>query len=106
MVKWIIEFKGEPYAVFIFDKELKLQRQSTQAIKDKLKEKVLKDLTIFDPRHAGLKNVDIKNLKDEYEADIFLKQLFTPHSKPEFTIESQELDWGKVMKKPKPGIFY
>ena len=102
MVKWTINFRGTPYTVFIFDKEFKPQRESTQVKKDKLKDKIRAGILIFDPRHGSLGYVGME-VKDKYQADLLITQLFPS---PEYTIERKGLDWSKVLEKPKPDILY
>lgn len=103
IIKWTINFRGILYAVFIFDKKFKLQRESTQVKTDKLKDKLQEDLRIYDPRNGMFENRNMDTVEDRYEADLFLTQLFP---EPEYTRDRKGLDWSKVLEKTKPGIFY
>ncbi len=85
MVKWTINFREIPYAVLTWDKKLKLQKESTQAKTDKLKDKLQEDLMIYDPRNVMFEDRNMATTKDKYEADLFLTQLFpeSEYTRPE-----------------------
>jgi len=56
---------------------------------------------VFDPRHNSLR--DIQDLKTIYDADLFLVAIFYEER---FDIESEGLDWSKVLPKAVPGRIY
>ncbi len=73
MTKWTINSKRTVYAVFrYYGDKLILQNQSSLASKEDLKNILLKKIWIFDPRKTQMREVGIEDLKDQYEADIFL----------------------------------
>lgn len=98
MVTWKIKANNKIYAEFEFDGNLKLIYQSDQAIRDNLPGKLEKEWNVFDPRHNSLR--DIENPKNVYDADLLLAAIFYEER---FEIESEGLDWGKVLPKTLPG---
>ena len=101
MKTWKIKINNRIYAEFEFDKELKIIRQSVQAIQDSLSEKLKKVWTVFDPRHNNLRH--IQDPKTIYVADLYLAAIFYEER---FEIESEGLDWSKVLPKAVPGRIY
>jgi hypothetical protein len=99
MTTWKIKINNKIYAEFKFNKELKIVSQSDQAIQDNLSEKLKKIWNAFDPRHNSLR--DINDPKTIYDADLFLAAIF--YDRGNYTIESEGLDWSKVLSKSLPG---
>ena len=91
-----------PLCSFYLEPEIKTAEAICPGKKDKLEDKIQEDLQVFDPRNTMLKMVGMKT-NDVYKADLFLMQLFSDSN---HTIESQDLDWSKVLEKSKPGILY
>ena len=56
---------------------------------------------MFNPRHNSLR--DIKDPKTVYDADLFLAAIFYEER---FEIESEGLEWSKVLPKAVPGRIY
>jgi hypothetical protein len=101
MTIWKIKLNNKIYAKFEFDINLKIISQSDRAIHDNLAEKLKRTWNVFDPRHNSLK--DINNPKTIYDADLFLAAIFYEER---FNIESEGLDWSKVLPRAVPGRIY
>ena len=101
MTTWKIKANNKLYAEFEFDKELKIICQSDRAIQDSLAKKLKKTWNVFDPRHNSLRNIN--DPKTIYDADLYLAAIFYEER---FEIESEGVDWSKVLPKVVPGRIY
>ena len=102
MTNWKIKLNKRSYVELEFrDRKLKLVKQSARAKTDKAALKLKKTWTVFDPRNTRLR--DIREPKNIYDADLLIGAIFQGSK---FTIESEGIDWSKVLEPAVPGRTY
>ena len=101
MTTWKIKANNKIYAEFEFNRNLKVMVLSNQAIQEDLQGKLDQKWDIFDPRNLGMRRIN--KPKDIYDSDLFLAAIFYEER---FEIESEGVDWSKVLPKVVPGRIY
>ncbi len=89
VAKWVIRLKGKVYAIFIYDKKLKLYIESDKAKKDKLRESLTDKILIWHTARFGGRKVEINVIKDALDAKYYLESKFMSQG---FVIRSYGLD--------------
>jgi len=89
VAKWVIRYKGKVYAIFTYDKKLKLSIESDKAKKDKLRESLPDKILIWHTTRFGGRKVGINDIKDALDAKYYLEAKFTSQG---FVINSYGLD--------------
>ena len=77
VAKWVIRYKGKVYAIFTYDKKLKLYIESDKAKKDKLRESLPDKILIWHTTRFGGRKIGIGDIKDALDAKYYLEAKFT-----------------------------
>ena len=100
VAKWVIRHKGKVYAIFIYDKKLKLHIESKQAKKDKLRESLHDKILILLNISGVAGPMGIDDVKSALDASYYLETKFMS---PDYRIRSYGLD--EAVTGYKGGIF-